>query len=295
MEKIVVGALLGGIGNQMFQYAAAKALALHHSAELFLDLRGFDRYPSHNGYELDRVFGIYVRKATTKQLRANFGLCGTPLALKLLRRPMFSALRPKALVIEPSLQYWDRLREIPMPFYMMGYWQSEKYFSEITQSLREIFRFRLPLSAFNSGIAEEISSCRSVAIHIRRGDYISHKKTSQIMSVCSMEYYKRAINFIENLFKEPVFYIFSDDPDWATTHFKFLDRKTIISHNKSENSYVDMQLMSYCKHQIIANSTFSWWGAWLNPDPEKTVIAPRKWFCNGFDDGELIPPRWIRL
>ena len=115
------------------------------------------------------------------------------------------------------------------------------------------------------------------------------------MSVCSMDYYKQAIDFIENLVKEPAFYIFSDDPDWAATHFKFLDRKTMISHNKSENSYVDMQLMSYCKHQIIANSTFSWWGAWLNRDPEKLVIAPRQWFCNGFDDGDLVSSYWVRL
>jgi hypothetical protein len=295
MKKIVVCAVLGGIGNQMFQFAAAKALARIHSAELCLDLRGFERYALHNGYELGRVFGVDIGEATSEQLRADLGLFTTPLALKLLKRPMFSALRPKGLAIEPTFQYWEGLREMALPLYMMGYWQSDKYFSEIAPSIRDTFRFRPPLSALNSDIAEEIRSCSSVAIHVRRGDYVSHKKTSQIMSLCSMDYYNRAIRHIEASVEKPIFYIFSDDPDWAATNFAFLDRKTVISHNESDSSYVDMQLMSCCKHQIIANSTFSWWGAWLNEYPKKQVLAPARWFAAQSEPEDIYPKSWLVL
>ncbi len=295
MEKKIVCAVLGGIGNQMFQFAAAKALALKHSAKLFLDLRGFDNYTLHNGYELERVFGIDAMGVTSEQLRADLGVFTTPVALKILRRPIFSALRPRSLAIEPTFEYWAKLEELALPVYMMGYWQSDRYFSLVAPVIRDTFRFQLPLEGLNADIAQEILGCNSVAIHVRRGDYISHKKTSQIMNCCSMDYYKRAISHIQSTVSQPVFFIFSDDPDWATASFMFLDRKTIISHNKSENSYIDMQLMSCCQHQVIANSTFSWWAAWLNEYPEKQVIAPAQWYASHDSPKDLYPRSWIVL
>jgi hypothetical protein len=295
MTKKIVCAVLGGIGNQMFQFAAAKALALKHSAKLYLDLRGFDSYALHNGYELNRVFGVDAMGVTSEQLQADLGIFTTPIALKLLKRPIFSSLRPRSLAIEPTLQYWEELEELALPIYMMGYWQSDRYFSVVAPSIRETFRFKLPLAGLNADIAEEIRHCNSVAIHVRRGDYISHKKTSQIMSHCSMDYYKQAISHIESAVRQPVFFIFSDDPDWVATNFTFLDRKTLVSHNKSENSYIDMQLMSCCQHQIIANSSFSWWAAWLNEYPEKKVIAPAQWFAFQEAPKDLYPEPWLVL
>jgi hypothetical protein len=293
MKKMVVCAVLGGLGNQMFQYAAAKRLALIHSAELCLDLRGFERYPLHNGYELGHVFGVEARAPTSKQLRTDLGVFTTPVALRVLKRSELSVLRPKELVIEPTFQYWDGLQKLSPSFYMLGYWQSEKYFSDVAASIRETFRFRNPLSKLNSDILEEMRGCNSVAIHVRRGDYISHKKTRQIMNLCSMDYYKEAIDLIGASVQTPTFYIFSDDPEWASQNFTFLERKTVVSHNKSKDGYVDMQLMSCCKHQIIANSTFSWWGAWLNEYSEKKVIAPVGWFAGRGTPTDLYPASWL--
>ncbi len=293
MKRKIVCAVLGGIGNQMFQFAAAKALALKYSAELFVDLRGFEGYALHNGYELGRVFGIDTERIAREQLLIDFGIFTTPIVLRLLRRPMFSVLRPRSLVVEPSFQYWPELEDLALPMYMIGYWQSYRYFSEIAPSIRETFRFNIPLVGKNADIAQTIRDCNSVAIHVRRGDYISHKKTSQIMSHCSHDYYRRAISHIESNVKLPFFFIFSDDPVWAATNFAFLNRKTIISHNKYQHSYIDMQLMSSCRHQIIANSTFSWWAAWLNEYPEKQVIAPAQWFASYETPKDLYPESWL--
>jgi hypothetical protein len=214
-----------------------------------------------------------------------------PLVRKVLKRRLFAPLRGAHLAIEPAPNYWPRLQTMENPLYLMGYWQSERYFLDQQKSIRRDFRYRQPLAGRNSVLAAEISARPSVSVHIRRGDYLS----DQIMDVCALDYYRAAAKFLEERIGCPAYYVFSDDTNWVLSHFDFLSCVTVIDHNKGLDSHHDMQLMNRCKHHIIANSSFSWWGAWLNPSTEKIVVAPRTWFRDGRDDSDLVPSQWIRL
>jgi hypothetical protein len=177
----------------------------------------------------------------------------------------------------------------------MGYWQSARYFDNYDSQIRKDFTFRLPLEGRNAELAIDMAGSQSISLHIRRGDYIKHKPTSKIMHVCSLDYYRDAVRWVSSKVVAPVFFVFSDDMEWVRRHIDFLPNFVLVDINREADSFRDMQLMSFCKHHIIANSSFSWWGAWLNSNVKKIVIAPQKWFCNGLDDSDLIPSQWIRL
>ena len=292
---MIASHVLGGIGNQMFQYAAGRSLAAHLKQEFFLDQSSFDCYSLHNGFELDRVFNISTKELDVPTLIDMLGWRLSKLAIKFLKRPQFSFLRGKNLVVEPHMHYWPLFFEANSNSYLYGYWQSEKYFKRIEATIRQDFIFKKPLVEKNLDNALHIASVNSVSLHVRRGDYVSNYKTSQIMDVCSLDYYRQAIDYIAKHIKNPVFYIFSDDIAWVQQNLSLYFPCTYIDHNRGNESYIDMQLMSLCKHHIIANSSFSWWGAWLNPRAAKIVIAPRVWFRNGNNDSDLIPSEWVRL
>jgi hypothetical protein len=288
---MVISQMLGGLGNQMFQYAAARALALSREQPLLLDLVAFGGYKLHNGFELDRIFMIDSAVTKTKDLLPVLGWRTPTLVRKVLKRCLFAPLRGAHLAIETTPNFWPRLHAMESPLYMMGYWQSERYFLMQEKTIRTDFCFRPALDGRNTALAAEIADKPSVSVHIRRGDYLADK----ILYVCSMDYYRNAAKHMEERIGHPAYFVFSDDPDWVRSSVDFLPGATFIDHNKGLNSYKDMQLMSRCKHHIIANSSFSWWGAWLNPSDEKIVIAPRTWFRDGRDDSDLVPSQWIRL
>ena len=288
---MIITAILGGLGNQMFQYAAAKALAVSRTQPLLLDLAAFDGYKLHNGFELDRVFKIDSAAAKTTDLLPVLGWRTSALVRKILKRRPFAPLRGAHLAIEPAPNYWPGLQTIQSPLYMMGYWQSERYFLKQESAIRADFRFRQKLGGRNAELAAEMADRPSVSVHLRRGDYLS----DQIMDVCSLDYYRAAAKHLEEHLGRPDYCVFSDDADWVRRHVDFVAGATFIDHNKGLDSYQDMQLMSCCKHHVIANSSFSWWGAWLNPSTEKIVVAPRTWFRDGRDDSDHVPPQWTRL
>jgi hypothetical protein len=288
---MVISQILGGLGNQMFQYAAARALALSRAQPLLLDLAAFGGYKLHNGFELDRIFMIDSAVTKTTDLLPVLGWRTPTLVRKVLKRCLFAPLRGAHLAIEPAPNYWARLQSMESPLYMMGYWQSERYFLMQENTIRKDFVFRHALGGRNAAFAEEIAERSSVSVHLRRGDYLSDK----IMNVCSMDYYRRAAKHMEERIGRPAYFVFSDDADWVRSRIDFLPGATFIDHNKGLNSYQDMQLMSRCKHHIIANSSFSWWGAWLNSHAEKIVVAPYTWFRDGRDDSDLVPSQWTRL
>lgn len=292
---MVVSWILGGIGNQMFQYAAARAFALDRGDELLLDLRMFDGYGLHQGFELDRVFSARFDKAQPRHLDSVLGWQSGLMALRVLRRPAFAALRARSLVVEPHFNHWPGLALQGGDIYMMGYWQSERYFERHAKAIRADFQFRTPLDARNAALAARIRDCESVSLHVRRGDYASNPKNRKILHLCSPDYYREAIDRVCRRVKAPVFFVFSDDPQWVRENLAGIPDHEIVEHNRGGASYIDMQLMSTCRHHIIANSSFSWWGAWLNATPERIVIAPRQWFCNGTDDRDLIPADWQRI
>lgn len=292
---MVISHILGGLGNQMFQYAAGRALALTNDQSLLLDLSDFTDYQLHHGFELSRVFSLVATKAEPSTTHELLGWRENYWARKILRRPQFSWLRGTKFVVEPHFNYWPDFFNVSGDCYLYGYWQSERYFKEFEAIIRQDFIFREPLQDRNAELALDMATKQAVSLHIRRGDYVSNPKNHNIMNVCDLEYYHLAINFIATQIEQPVFYLFSDDMAWVKQSLPMEFPCVYVEHNSGRESYRDMQLMSLCRHHIIANSSFSWWGAWLNANPEKIVIAPKHWFSNGNDDTDLIPDEWIRL
>jgi hypothetical protein len=206
-----------------------------------------------------------------------------------------SVCRSKKFVFEPHFEYWQAINEVPNDCYLMGYWQSEKYFSAISEQIREDFSFRLAINNQNTQLAFKISQHNAVSLHIRRGDYANNPTVTATHGLCPISYYHNAIEYIAHRVKQPYFFIFSDDIVWAKENLKMDLHSTYIDHNQGAESYNDMRLMSLCRHHIIANSSFSWWGAWLNPNIDKIAIAPKQWFVKDVNTQDLIPKDWVRL
>jgi hypothetical protein len=287
---------VGGLGNQMFQFAIGRSLSLKYRIPFSLDVSGFLRHNIHQGFELERLFNAPVSLASQEDLRKTLGWQSYLLAFRFLARPQASFLWGNRLIIEPHFDYFDGVERVPSSCYLKGYWQSERYFSDVADAIRADFTFRLPLSDENRRIAETMGAVNAVSLHVRRGDYLSNPHTLSVHGVCSLEYYVRAIHHIVEQVPDPVFFVFSDDLDWVKDALRIEHPCHYVDHNRGSESYNDMRLMSLCRHHIIANSSFSWWGAWLNPSPDKIVVAPSRWFADEkrvTDD--LIPKGWVKL
>ena len=267
---MIIVRIFGGLGNQMFQYAYAKAMQ-QKGYKVKLDLSKFKKYNLHGGYQLDKY---KIDMKTASNLAVNLAKVG-------IRRN----------ITERSLLFDERLFKISGNEYVKGYFQTEKYFLKIREILLKNFQIKKETAGSTKEVAAYILSKESsCSIHIRRGDYVSNEKTNNIHGTCSLKYYKNAINLILEKYNNTHFFIFSDDISWVKKNLKiknanYIDHK-VIPHE-------DMYLMSLCKHNIIANSSFSWWGAWLNQYKNKTVIAPRKWFVS--KENEVICTNWIQL
>ncbi|OQW68044.1 MAG: alpha-1,2-fucosyltransferase [Proteobacteria bacterium ST_bin12] len=291
---MIISNIIGGLGNQMFQYAAALALSNKLRCTLKVDIRDFSGYKLHQGFELDRLFNICAKPALNKDVTEVIGWQQSAFARRLFRKPHLKYARHKNYIVEPHFSYWGGFNQIKGNSYIDGYWQSERYFSEFADKVRSEFNFKLPLSKKNSEIAAHIAQVNAVSLHVRRGDYVTNAKNAHI-GVCSLDYYKAAISHINIKLNNPVFFIFSDDMDWVKANLALAEKSVYVDHNSGAESYNDMRLMSLCKHHIIANSSFSWWGAWLNSNSEKIVIAPKKWFAGDIETNDLIPQSWVQL
>ncbi len=287
---MIIVRLIGGLGNQMFQYAAARQLAHHHNTDLFLDVTRVASY-SLREYELD-VFKINAKIATPYLLKqVAFSLKD---AVRLGIRHFFSGETIIQYIKEQTPDFHEQVVSLPDNICLEGYWQSEKYFSEIVDIIRTEFSFVNPPSAINQELLEEICGYNSVSVHIRRGDYISNPKTMEFHGVLGIDYYTRALNLIRKNVKNPHIFVFSDDISWGRKNLKIDLPIQFIGHNGAEKDYEDLRLMSNCKHHLIANSSFSWWGAWLCENPDKVIYAPKKWFnAPGINAGDLIPDSWF--
>jgi hypothetical protein len=203
----------------------------------------------------------------------------------------------KVFVDTNALFYESDFEHLTNHTILAGYFQNEAYFRAIEPIIRAGFRFKKPLAGHNARVAGEMASVLSVAIHIRRGDYVSNPANS--LAVCDAAYYHRAIALMEQEVPNPQFFVFSDDMEWVRANICFGEHPcTFVDWNTGTDSYLDMQLMSLCRHNIISNSSFSWWGAWLNNHPQKMVIAPRQWFKNNaFYDhyAGYLPGEWRRM
>ncbi len=279
--------LIGGLGNQMFQYAAGKALAKKLNVDLFLDVRDFESYAL-NIFLLDR-FKISSQRGSKNVLRK------FPLSFKKPCKLLQKAGIVKVWYHETSYNYNKKFESLRKNLILSGYFQSEKYFQSIEEQIRQEYTPRNPLIGNNLEIGNQARELNSVMIHIRRGDYASDPKTLEIHGLCSTKYYEEAIQYIEDRVSNPFFFIFSDDINWAKSNLNLPENTIYINGNKSYPE-IDMHLMSLCKHHIIANSTFSWWGAWLGNNTKKIVIAPKPWFnVNPNNTCDLIPKSWTLI
>lgn len=293
---MIVSHIIGGLGNQMFQFAAGFALAQSRGLPLYLDVRDFEGYGLHHGYELSRVFvGPFVL-AEPDLIKQILGWRNSLLARRVLARREMRWARGRSFIVAPHFHYWRGLSEVPDDCYLVGYWQSEHYFKRTEPALRAAFTFREPLDGNNAALAASIGKGDAVSLHIRRGDYATDSKSHAIHGIVPLSFYEKAVEHIASQVRAPRFFVFSDDIAWARTNLRLPYSCEFIGHNRGTESYIDMQLMSLCNHHIIANSSFSWWGAWLNEKPEKTVLYPRRWFAGGdFNTRDLFPEGWIPL
>jgi len=295
---VVISNLIGGLGNQMFQHACGRALAHRLGRPLKVSLDMFAGYRLHQGFELQRVFGVTTEPVDAASLRPVLGWRAHPLARRLLEKlPAPVAALAGATVERPGEDLSALAARAPVSHcYLQGYWQSERYFAAQAALVRDDFRFREPARDENARIAASMAEGTAVSIHVRRGDYVSNAKNASIYAACDLGYYERAIAHVLARAPDARLYVFSDDPSWVRE--ALLPRHpamTLVSHNRGRDSYNDMRLMSMCRHHVIANSSFSWWGAWLNPDPAKIVVAPQGWYADGRDDSGLVPEAWVRL
>ncbi|MCK4918256.1 MAG: alpha-1,2-fucosyltransferase [Candidatus Pacebacteria bacterium] len=291
---MIITKLQGGLGNQMFQYAIGRVLAEKNKAELKLDTSWFDNIKGNTAprkYGLG-IFNILENIATNKEIE-NLKKYKKKNNWKYFFHNLFFA--NNSIYISEKPKYFNKkaLENNNKDIYLDGYWQNEKYFKDMENIILKEFRIRETYQVENKTLLNDIINSNSVSIHIRRNDYVQNKKTNEVHGVCTIGYYQKAIQKISKNNDDIHIFVFSDDILWTQNNLKSNFPITFVDKNKD---YEDLILMSMCKHNIIANSSFSWWGAWLNQNPNKIVIAPKKWFNNLKNNKQNpIPQTWIQI
>lgn len=292
--------LNGGLGNQMFQYAFAYCLAKSFGLRVTLDLSWFEDVKTHTNvtvrpFEID-AFNIDYDAATYQDLAEVVPEDNrSSIQKKLWEIFKIKKYKPKGnkFVQTKSFKFQKEPFEYPDYFYYEGYFQNEKYFKDCREDILKIFSLKEQPDEKNQSVLELVNSTNSVSLHVRRGDYVTLECASKVHGTCSLEYYQKAIEYMAKRVKNTHFFLFSDDIDWVVKNLKIDYPYTVISFNKDKGVF-DMELMKNCKHNIIANSSFSWWGAWLNNNPEKIVVAPKRWTIKK-QKGSLVPNQWVKL
>ena len=279
---MIISRLHGRLGNQMFQYAAAAGLAARHDGRVALDARG--AVQKGEGVPT-RVFDLPLSDPGDLPPAKHENLAGYALWRLSGRAPKFRR--------ERGLGYNARIESWADGCYLHGYWQSEKYFAHIADDIRRAYTFPDFSNDQNAEMAAGIGEGLSISLHVRRGDYL----TLGAHVLCDQAYYDAALDrVLQGLDGDPTVYVFSDDPGWAKENLPLPCRKVVVDFNGPETDFEDMRLMSLCDHNIIGNSSFSWWGAWLNANPAKRVAGPSKWFGNPkLSNPDILPENWFRI
>jgi hypothetical protein len=294
---MIIIKLKGGLGNQMFQYAFGKVMSLKNSTQLYLDTSGYANAVKMDGftprtYELtifDSVAEIIDPVKLNKQLYPR----------KIEKYIRYILGRNTIKYHSPGVGYDNTAYNIPNNVYYVGYFQSYKYYTNMEDRIKECFKFKQELlNARTVKTKNELTDKHTISVHIRRGDYVTDSTTNENHGLCSMEYYNTCIDLMMQRVDNPVFVFFSDDIEWVKNEFGNRNLNSVfIDFNTGSDSWMDLYLMQHCKHNIIANSSFSWWGAWLNHNSSKIVCAPNNWFKKKEIDiiDDLIPESWLRI
>lgn len=280
--------LSGGLGNQMFQFAFYWTLK-KRGKKVFL-YKNKLAAGEHNGYELQTLFHIEDKYVDGLWMTR---MLGCPVLGKILKHILFPR-KIRERVLYNYNAYASFLEKKEKGIHWVGYWQSEKYFQEVADDIRRIFCFDgLVVHPFTASTLKSMLTQVAVSVHIRRGDYYLPCNVDTYGGLCTVEYYESAIRYVKKKYPQAVFYVFSDDLNWVRENIPSAATMTFVDWNRGKDSWQDMLLMSKCRHHILANSSFSWWGAWLNSNPDKIVVVPEHWAkCPAPD---ALPENWIRM
>ena len=292
--------LMGGLGNQLFQYSVGRALAIQHNTSLKLDLsllldRTAIEHRVFRDFEL-ADFPIQAELATEKE--ASFFHPKRDTFFQKVGAKVHTFLHSPNVYIESDMRYDSSVSLLPNDTCLVGNFQSEQYFSGIETELRKELTLDLPLSREVLALKEEMETTNSVALHVRRGDYVSNPLFSRTLGALPLEYYYEALSYLEKNIPSFKVFIFSDDPNWCRGNmdldYPFYIVADKVSGEKAHKK--DMMLMGACKHYILSNSSFAWWGAWLNPSSTKIVLAPKTWYRSPeIDDRDIVPKSWHKI
>jgi len=279
---MIISRITSGLGNQMFQYAIGRSLSLQHQTSLKLDIMNFDK-------KQYRKFGL-----TNFNLNIEYASSNEINSFKGHLIDFFKPYHKKKNIKERYTHYDPTIKNlIKDDLYLGGYWQSDKYFKDFEVEIRKDLAFKSSIITNVSDQQKLIQNSNSVSLHIRRGDYHSHPIIAKSHGVLSLEYYYNAIKHLKETDHSLIFFIFSDDMHWVKNNLKLKENVHFVEGN---TEIEDLFLMSICKNNIIANSTFSWWGAWLNSNKEKIVIMPEFWFKDKpYNKSDIAPSQWLRM
>jgi len=300
---MIVVKLFGGLGNQLFQYAFGKKLSLKTNQKLYLEIEsGFKNDPYQRNYNLSP---FKVQENLLKNDPISMDMHHLSIDKKhwqgTIKNYLLGLKRHHwQLIREKNLEYDASIEVIKKHSYLDGFWQSENYFKDVREEILQDFQLKASLKNENALISKKMSEVVSVSLHIRRvhGVELPGQHHHKIHGGLDFAYYQKAIDIIAAQHPNLELFVFSDDIEWAKENFKSRFPVEFMSQNDDAHNYLDLVLMSHCKHQIIANSTFSWWAAWLNQNPEKIVIAPKMWFVDqemNAQTKDLIPSDWLRI
>jgi len=293
----------GGLGNQLFQFIIGYILAKKNNINLRINIERYNSY--HHQFELDRfpeVYKLKIPKIKNNNFFSKIYLYLSRKFHKILKISgiyklinYFFFIEIKEFEKSPFIFNGDLLKKkIVKNVSIIGFFQSEKYFIHYKKIVLKLFRFPKIKDKLVKYYLNLIKNKNSVAIHIRRQDYFNDPKVRHFHGILGENYYKKSINYIKKKLKNPIFFIFSDDIELVKKTLTFFNNKKYIFTN-TKSSINDLYLMSNCKHFIIANSTFSWWGAWLSKNKHKIVIAPKKWLRAKISTLDIIPESWIKI
>ena len=283
----------------MVQYAVARNLAHIKQAEFKMDISGFELIEpidTPRRYELS-CFNIVENFASLEEVAALIdrkqGIMGRVIRRVLHKPPK---LPPTYIREKKRFRFDHDILNLSDDACLDGYWQNEKYFKDIADVIKDDFTIKIEPDEKNKDLLSQIKNCNAVAIHVRRGDYATNPQTANYHGACGLDYYEKCVDLVAKKMNSPHFFVFSDDPKWTIENLKIDFSTTYISNNGQDKGCEDLRLMKHCKHFIIANSSFSWWGAWLSNNPNKIVLAPKRWFRKeDIDTKDLIPEGWIRI
>jgi hypothetical protein len=282
---VIVIRLEGGLGHQLFQYAAGRRLALARGVPLLIDRSAVDG--DSRPYALG-PFDIHAQEAPPG---ARAGFEAHTFTQRLIRR-----MRGRRLAQERSPRFDPAILDLPGRAYLHGHWQSEQYFSDMADTIRGDLRWKTAPGSWSSDLLARIESGNAVSVHVRRGDRVSDPSVARIHGTCPAAYYRRAWRVMRERVQDPLFVVFADDPAWARGQLTFLDPVKFVSDPGHRPDRDDLWLMTRCRHHVIANSAFSWWGAWLSDAADKVVVAPGRWFADpAYDGRDVVPPAWARV